>query len=809
MKTSFAGLVILSNIVSMRILRKVLITLVFFIAAVVLFVYVYLQMQRPVYSGKFEMPNLKSKVTTYFDKYGVPHIYGSNEEDVFYVLGYLHAKERLFQMELVRRVSSGRLSEILGSRMLEADKFFRMLGFNKRAEESERRFMQNTDTIWKKDVLAYINGINQYIEKRRKRFEFLLLGIPKEKFTVKDIYLIVDFMAFDFQMAFKTDPLMSKIGVRFGENHLRDLGIRSQFQVYDTTNASMYDSIMSNVEEILPVKIWTGSNAWAVSAERSQSGKTLFENDTHVGVQQPAVWYEAHLECPGFSIYGSFLAGFPFPALGHNRNHAWGLTILENDDLDFYAEQLDPEDSTKVIINNVSEKINFHTEIIHVKDSSDVLLTCRSTSHGPVCSDVLHDFSSVTSSPVTACWTLLKFESNLPEITWKMSHATSMDEFREAISQIAAPGLNVIYADSSDNIAWYTAAKFVKRKSGVNPNVILDGNGGEDWLGFYDFSFNPKAENPVRGVVLSANNPPVTDSLDWFPGYYAPPDRAIRINQFFHSKKILSVTDLQKMNNDVINVVAAQNAQIMIGNLQGTTKLISQIHARAVEILDQWNGSHELNDVAPVIYYKWLFYVLHDAFADEMGEIDFEKFLKTHIQKSSLKPFLQNDSSLWWDNITTRKRESERDIVEAAFDRTIREIIEQFGPDPDKWLWKKVHQMEIEHPVGKKKPLNKIFNIGPYPDRGGIETLNNQSFTLNKKGSYKVNLAPALRRTLDFSNPENGYSIIPSGQSGNFMSGYYRDQTKMYLNGIVRKEMMNRKEIEATYNSKMIFEPER
>ena len=768
-------------------------------------------MQKPQYSGTIEIPNLDSTVTVYFDTYGVPHIYGQNEEDVFCVLGYLHAKERLFQMELIRRLSSGRLSEIFGNKTLEADKFFRMLGLNHRADEEEKTFMQNTDTIWKKDVLAYVNGINEYIEKRRKRFEFLLLGIPKEKFTVKDVFLIVDYMSFNFQMAFKTDPLMSKINSKFGGKYLQDIGLKNNnFQKNDSSNLVTFDSIMSSIDDILPVKIWSGSNSWAVSAARSKSGKVLFENDTHVGVQQPAIWYEAHLDCPGFSIYGSFLAGFPFPPIGHNLQKAWGVTILENDDLDFFAEHIDDLDSSCVMINNQTEKIESHNEIIHVKDSADVLLTCRSTSHGPICNDVIKDFSFVTSKPVSVCWTFLKFPDNIPEVIWKMSHSTCMEEFRDAISMIAAPGLNVVYADSDNNIAWYSAAKFVKRNSGSNPNIIQDGSGVDDWLGYYDFSMNPKIENPPRGVVLSANNPPSADSISWFPGYYAPSDRAIRINQFFHSKKVFGIKDMQQMNTDVINVVAAQNASVMLSKLSGTAKLRSQLHERAAEILDVWNGSHELNDAGPVIYYKWLYYILHDALVDEMGEKDFETFLKTHLGKGCAKTLLLNDSTLWWDNINTKHiKETENKIIEDAFDKTIQDIISQFGPDPEKWVWKKVHLLEIEHPLGQQKPLDQIFNIGPFPEKGGNETLNNQSFELNKKGVYKVNLAPALRRTIDFADPENAYSISPSGQSGNFMSRYYRDQTKMYINGSVRKEMMNRKEIESTYNSKIIFEPQR
>jgi penicillin amidase len=391
-----------------------------------------------------------------------------------------------------------------------------------------------------------------------------------------------------------------------------------------------------------------------------------------------------------------------------------------------------------------------------------------------------------------------------------MAHAKSMDKFRDAISMIAAPGLNVIYADADDNIAWYTAAKFVKRRQGVNPNTVLDGSGPFDWQGFYDFSVNPRAENPTRGVVLSANNPPSADSINWIPGYYVPPDRMIRINQFFHSKKILDLADMQKINTDVVNPVAPQIAAIMLNKIPGTSKLRSQIHERASEILDHWDGSHNLSDIAPVIYYKWLYNALSGAFEDELGEKDFAAFLKTHAQKCSVKSFMQNDSSVWWDDIRTKHfKENSVTILSQSFNKTITELIAQFGPNPEKWTWKKVHTIEIAHPVGQQKPLDEIFNVGPYPEKGGMETINNQSFELNEKGEYKVNLAPALRRSIDFSDPGNGFSVSPSGQSGNFMSRFYHDQTRMYINGGVRKEMMNRDEILRTYSGRLEFIPSR
>jgi penicillin amidase len=391
-----------------------------------------------------------------------------------------------------------------------------------------------------------------------------------------------------------------------------------------------------------------------------------------------------------------------------------------------------------------------------------------------------------------------------------MSHAPNIDEFKSAISEIAAPGLNVVYADTSGNIGWYAAAKLVKRKRGHNSKIILDGSGIDDWIGYYDFSENPQIENPSRGVVLSANNPPLSDSVHLFPGYYLPPDRFNRINQFFHSRRMLDLSYMKQIATDATNGAAAGLAHIMLDKLPGVGKLRSQIHARCADTLDQWKGNHGLNDVAPVIYYKWMHHLLHEAFADELGEKDFQAFLKTHVQKNAMKDFLLNDSSVWWDNVNSKyRKEKAEEIVERSFNKTVLELIQQFGPDPEKWTWRKVHTLEISHLLGRKKPLNKIFNIGPLPVEGGLETLNNQSFDLTGEGLYRVNLAPAMRRSIDFADVENAFNVSPSGQSGNFMSRFYRDQFRMYVHKNDREEMMNRNEILKTYHARTTFIPQR
>ena len=393
------------------------------------------------------------------------------------------------------------------------------------------------------------------------------------------------------------------------------------------------------------------------------------------------------------------------------------------------------------------------------------------------------------------------------EATWTMAHSKSMSEFREAVSTIAAPGLNIVYADAQNNIAWYTAAKFVIRPEGANASLLQDGSGANDWIGYHDFYVNPKQENPELGFVLTANNDPQNDTTNLFPGYYVPKDRYVRLRNLLFTKSKFNREDLERIAIDVKNPVAADIAKTLVSKLSGVCIVKTQINERAAMMLKNWDGDHKVTDNAPVIYYKFLYHVMSEAMMDELGEKDFELFLKTHVQKIMLANFFNNDSSVWWDNKNTFKKETQNDIIEKAFDKTISELVVQLGFNPEKWTWGKVHTIEFEHPLGKQKPLDKIFNIGPFSEMGGMETVNNQSFDLNGKGIYKVNLGPALRRVIDFAEPESAYSINPSGQSGNFISRHYSNQVKLYISGKYRKELMNFDEVKRLSKDIVYFQP--
>ncbi|CAN5421093.1 penicillin acylase family protein [soil metagenome] len=803
----------------MKIFKRVFFGLLIFIVVVVVAVYLFLLTQKPQYSGTLPLKNLTDKVDVYFDDYGVPHIYGKNEPDIFCALGYVHAQERLFQMELIRRVGAGRLSELFGSPMIDIDKFFRMLGLAKHAEWSAKEFSKQQGEQFYKNAVAYIAGINQYIESGKTPIEFRLLSIPKEKFTMNDMFLIVDFMSFNFQMGFRTDPLMSKIQKKLGAKYLEDIVLgtlpTTLHVPVDTAIASPSENTprtcsIESIFDNLPVQPWMGSNAWAVSPSRTQSGKVLFANDTHIGYQQPCVWYEAYLECPGFDLYGSFLAGFPFPAIAHSHHHAWGLTILENDDLDFFEEKTDPLHHNQYFYKGEWKQMELRPEIIHVKDSGDLKFTFRSTVHGPVCNDVIHDFADVTSAPVSACWTLLKFPGNLCGITYQLAKSKSMDEFRGAISEIATPGLNVVYGDSAGNIAWWAAAKLVKRPEHVESRLLLDGSSGnDDWCGYYDFSENPHSVNPASGYVYTCNNAPDTIPGVSIPGYYTPEDRAKVVTAFLNQENKFSIADMNQLNNNVTSDVAGDLAFDILSVLDNGTKTKSALAKKVVEILSSWDGSMQTDDIAPTLFYKLEYEILWQMMGDELGAKDFMQFQQTHIEKNSIIPLLMNDSSVWYDDIRTGdKAETRQQIFDLAFDSTIISLQKQLGDDISQWKWGRVHTLEHGHPIGKQKPLNKFFNVGPFPIRGGNETVNNAGFDLSPDGIYKVKFGPALRRTLDFADAEHAQSVLPTGQSGNFMSKHYEDQSQLFIQCKTRTEWMNKTEIEKNSKDHLVLQPD-
>jgi len=797
----------------MKILKRILIVLVAIVLLVVVSGYFYLKSTAPDYSGQLSLPGLKAEVEVLYDDYGVPHIYAQNEEDAYYALGYVHAQDRLFQMEMLRRAAGGRLSEILGEDLIKVDKMFRTLGINQFAKEHAKKFLSSDTARFQKAALAYQKGINQYIKTGKTPIEFTIIGIPKEEFKPEDIYLAVGFMSFGFAEGLRADPVLEKIRTEYGEEYLADFAVQTPTDAVKIKNYkgvvknSQGDSLIASINEALskiPVPLWSGSNGWVVSGERTKSGKPILENDTHIGFGQPAVWYEAHLEYPEESFYGHHIAGIPFGLLGNNRFSGWGLTMFENDDSDFFLETVNPENSNQVKFKDQWEEMSSRKEIIKVKDKSDVELEVRSSRHGALVNGILDH--TPKDQAVALSWSLTK-ETNLSlQAAWLLNHGKSFRDSEKAAAAFSAPGLNVMYGDVDGNIAWWACAKLPIRPAHVRSKLFLDGaSGNDEYLGYYDFTKNPQSINPPWGYVYSANNQP--DSVDGvlYSGYYYPKARAGRIVEYLNKEKKWLPDDMKEINLDVVSISTPEVAKEMASVL---STLNNPEFAPLIDLLQNWNGDHKQTDTAPSVYYNMISQIYYMSMKDEIGADALSSILATSVPKNSVTTFIKHENSKWWDDVSTKDaKETRAMIFEKAALKTLSLLKETCGDKPGDWIWGKIHTLKHKHPLGAISLLDKFFSVGPFSVDGGNEVLNNLHFDLDTTGYFQVNGGPALRKIMDFSDVEKGETVSPSGQSGNVMSPFYSDEAEMYATGKFRRMLMNREEIENVSENRLVLSP--
>jgi penicillin amidase len=793
----------------MKIVKKILLVVVAFIVMVLIAITFYGFHLKPQYEGEVQLSAIEKPTTVYFDDFGIPHIYADNSKDAMVALGYVHAQDRLWQMELMRRIAPGRLSEIFGEVALKNDQFFAGLGIDDASATAIAALDKKSPSY--QLTMAYLDGINQYMDEGPTPIEFSLLGIKKQKFTINDVYNIFGYMSFSFAMAQKSDPLMTDIRNKYGNEYLKDLGLDGAFNTLQIKNAKNkpeeYSAISKSVAALLdqsPIPPFIGSNSWVLGEKKTKNGKVIFANDPHIGFSQPATWYEAHIVTPDFELYGCYLAGTPYPLLGHNRDYAYGLTMFENDDIDLYQEENNPTNANQYKTPQGFANYENRKKTIKVKDAEDVILNVKISRHGPVVNDLIDGLN--IKNPVAMSWIYTQQPIQILDAVYKLSHAKDVEDFQTGVSLIAAPGLNVMYGDAKGNVAWWATGKLYKHKDGVNTNFILNGASGDDDITEYlDFSTNPSAVNPAWNYVYSANNQPEAVNGYLYPGYYLPQDRAKRITNLLDAQEKWDKEAVAKMITDNTSAVAAAVVTNLISSLD--TKSLSQLEKDAVANLKSWAGTNNLNDVGPTIYNKWIYYYLKNTFEDELGKEGFEQFLNTHVMKQVIANLLVNPNSVWWDNTSTKnKKETREEIVSVAFHQAINSLQKQLGNSVTTWTWNKVHTVEYPHPLGKVAAFRKIFNVGPFEVAGSNEVINNQMFHYTDEGNYAVTGGPSTRRIVDFSDVENSWSIIPTGQSGNILSSHYSDQAVLYNEGKFRKMKMNKEEIIRT-GTKLLFKP--
>lgn len=799
----------------MKLLRNLLFIILGLLVLILLGGYFYVQSDAPDYdAGTFTLSGLDQPADIWFDDYGIPHIFAQTEEDAYYSLGYVHASERLFQMEMLRRVATGRLSEVIGPEVLEVDLLFRTLGLHEISKQSVPAYLQG-DQTYQQAAKAYLAGINAFVAEGDDPLEFAILGIEKTPFTLENLYDVSGYMAYTFANGMEQEPIVERIARYYGEAYLQELALEYQAGTQRIHSYHPQDlrlpqapSMAVQVDRILgklPVAPWFGSNAWVLGPKRSSSGQVLFANDPHIGYSQPAVWYEAHFEAPGHAFYGYHLAGFPFAPVGHNRHHAVGLTMFLNDDTHFYRERLNPENPQQVWFKDHWEDISLREETIRIKGRADTVIQVRSTRHGPIINDI---FSGIDEEePIALWWIYLQQPNNLMEPAYQLAKASSLAEMQQAASQIVSPGLNVMYGDRDGNIAWWAVGRLIQFGDSVNTFRYLDGASGRDEvLSYRDFSENPQAVNPSWDYVYSANNQPDSLADGYYPGYYAADHRAKRIVAQLESKPTWTAEQVRNLTLDDVGPNLPRLVQYLLADLEDPA---TDNGWAAKEQLEKWDGSHGAKAIAPTIYYRFLYHTLHLMMADELGEADFQVLVNHYLLQRSLDNLLSHRQSPWWDRQNTPdQQETRREIVNEAFALTLTDLEAQLGSAMKLWHWDQVHYLEHGHPLGAVPPMDALFNVGPIPASSGHEVINNLAFNLDSTGRYRATFGPSRRAVIDFADPEHSWSILPTGNSGHVSSPHYDDQAEMYAKGAFRPQLMNRAEIEAQASGHWLLKPQ-
>lgn len=770
----------------------------------------YLHDKQPQRDGERVLAALQTPVTVDYDERGVPHIRAENEADMYRALGFVHAQDRLFQMELLRRLARGELAEVLGEKLVPTDRLFRTLEIGRHADAYAARLDANSPST--QALQHYLEGVNQYQASHPRPLEFDLLGIEPRPFTMADTLSVAGYMAYSFAAALRTEPVMTHIRDALGADYLKlfDLDWHPQgvlgttLAAGDWQDLSTLAQLSNSALEGTGLPQFEGSNAWAVSGSRTASGKPLLAGDPHIRFSLPAVWYEAHLQAPGYELYGYHHALIPSAMLGHNRDFAWSLTMFQNDDLDLIAERVNPDNANQVWYQGNWVDLEQRTETIRVKGAEPVQITLRRSPHGPIINDALGQTSG--STPIAMWWAFLETDNPMLDAFYQLGRADNLDKARAAVEKIEAPGLNVIWAGASGDIGWWAAAKLPLRPAGVNPTFILDGASGDaDKLGYHPFSANPQEENPERGYILSANYQPVPASGIEIPGYYNLPDRGQRLNQRLSDASVK--WDTQNSQALQLDPSTGYGPRVLAPILDELRAAAATDEERALaEQLAKWNGDHALDSVAATLFNQLTYQLAHEAMADELGEVFFDSLLQTRALDTALPRLTANADSPWWNRQGSEQRESRAQIVADAWRASLEHLRSVLGNDVDAWSWSRGHTLTHQHPLGQQQPLAWLLNVGPFAAPGGHETPNNLSHKVGP-APWPVVYGPSTRRLVDLADANKALGGIPVGQSGVPFDAHYGDQAASHVAGKYQPQHLSEADITANSQGRLTLLP--
>jgi penicillin amidase len=712
-----------------RILRAVNALILLLVAAGLAGVFWFVWRPTPQTSGEIQAPTAKP-VRIARDSLGVPHIFAENIDDALFAQGFATAQDRLWQMDTLRRLSAGELSEIIGKPALELDRKSRHL----RMRQIAQSWLKNMPAKDRALLAAYARGVNHYIETNRGKWapEFTLLGYQPRPWLISDTLLCALQMHRTLSGNWEQELLKAKM---------------------------LANGDREKVDFLFPQRVgdepMPGSNAWVVSGARSTTGKPILANDPHLEWTMPSTWYEIQMQAPGLNVAGASLPGVPAVVIGHNDRIAWGITALQFDNQDLYIENIEP--NTGVFsYKGQTGQARREVELIAVKGSKPVEEVIYTTVHGPI-------FRSEGDVHMSLRWAAAsndRFEFPMIDL----NRARNWTEFRAALSRLSAPNINVLYADVDGNIGWQVAGRLPLRK-GFRGDVPMDGSGGtQEWDGFIPFDELPSYYNPKSGILVSANQNGFPENAPYqVSGYFASTHRARQIEARLLSKPKWKPEEMLRIQFDVY----ASSLKFLASQAVQAVEKRGDQNAQAREgaqLLRNWNGQMNRDDSAPVLA-ALLFQHLRRSMADRAAPKEAADY-KPYISHSVVEKLIRQRPAGWFNDYDLWLATSLADAVE--------EGKRMQGRNTAKWRYGAMNKLTLKHPVASLVPgVSSFFNIGPVPLNGFGTTINATS----------ERIGPSLRFVADMSNWDASQMNLTVGESAHIFSGHYKDQWDSYYAG--------------------------
>jgi penicillin amidase len=772
----------------------------------------YVRRPWPQTKGDLVAEGLSSPVEVIRDEWGVPHIYAQTEHDLFFAQGYIHAQDRLWQMEFNRRLGHGTLSAALGPATLDIDRFMRTLGLRRAAQED----LTALDTETLEILQAYADGVNAFIDSNQNRLplEFTILGVSPAPWTPVDSLVWGKVMSFSLCGNYDIELLRARMIAELGEQAAEELMpsypdaapviVPAEAHNYTWLRGATLDRLNSVSANLRAPGFDQGSNNWVIHGSRTATGMPILADDTHLGLDMPSIWYENSLHGGRFDSVGFSFPGVPLVIIGHNARIAWGVTNLPADVQDFYIEKVDDRaHPTQYQFRDQWQDLEIVYETMEVKDQEPETLRILLTHHGPLMNNVLGTLPS--AEPLALQWTALE-GTNLIHSVVLLNLATNWTEFRQALSYWDAPSQNFIYADVEGNIGYQSPGKIPIRATGHQGMVPVPGWTGEyEWQGYIPFDELPSVLNPPAGYIATANNKVTSADYPYhLASEWSAPYRAQRITELLASDDSITITDVRNIHAQTYSLPAEALRPYLL-----TIQPASEQQATALDLVGSWDLYNETDRVAASIYQAWYWYLIQNTLGDEFGEDLLQDYMDAYsLHVPMMIDLMGEPENPWFDDITTSQVETRDVIAQRSLADALAWLNEHDGDAPENWEWGQLHTKTFIHrPLGQSGIglLESLFNSKAIPARGDNFTVDAAGFSFNQP--FEMGAGVSQRYIADLSELDNSRTIHTTGQSGHLFHRHREDFIPLWQNVEYHPMPFSRSAVESSADTTLVLTP--